>query len=118
MIGEVNFHQLLVQPMARIIEIHRDFFEDDFFLGGEILDANRRAQQMRKMFHRPVGEFGKHVGVISRHFLRGERIIFRAQLVEDAVDVFPGIFARSLEHHVFEEVRDAVDVSVRRATRF
>jgi hypothetical protein len=55
---------------------------------------------------------GQHVRVVRGHFLRCERVVARAELVEDAVDVFPAVFLRALEHHVLEEVRDAVDVDV------
>jgi hypothetical protein len=32
--------------MAGIVEVHGDFFEDDFFLGGEVGLADGRAEQV------------------------------------------------------------------------
>ena len=104
MIREVRFHHLLVKAMAGIVEVHRDFFEDYVFLRREILISNRGAQEVGEMFDRALGKFREDVRVVGGHFLAGERVVARAHLVEDAVDVFPGVFARAFEHHVLEEV--------------
>src|SRR6266850_4686209 len=57
-----------------------------------------------------LGVFGEDVGVVAGHFLRGGGVVAGADLVEDAVDVFPGVFFGAFEHHVLEEVGDAVDI--------
>ena len=49
MFSEMRFHQRFVNPMARIIEIHRDLFEDHFLFSLKILGPDRRPHQVRKM---------------------------------------------------------------------
>ena len=67
-----------------------------FFSVVEILEANGRPQQMGQMLDRLFGEFRQDVGVIGGVFLAGEGVIVGADFIEDAVDVFPGVFGWSL----------------------
>ena len=53
-VAEVHLHQLLVEPVAGVVEVHRDLFEDDLLLGVEVLVADRRAQQVRQVLDRPA----------------------------------------------------------------
>ncbi len=62
------------------------------------------------MFDGLLGVFGEDVGVVAGHFLGSGGVVAGADLVEDAVDVFPGVFFGAFEHHVLEEMGDAVDV--------
>ena len=110
MVAEMLGHGLLVEAMAGIVEVHGDFFENDFFLGREVGFSYRGAEEMGEVLDGLLGVFGEDVGVIACHFLGSGGVISGADLVEDSVDVFPGVFFRAFEHHVFEEMGDAVDV--------
>ena len=62
------------------------------------------------MLDRLLGEFRQDVGEIRGVFLARVGVIVRAHFIEDSVDVFPGVFGGAFEHHVFEEMRNAVDL--------
>jgi hypothetical protein len=108
-LSEVRLHQPLVQAVPGVVEVHRDLFEDDLLLRREVLDADGRAEQVREVLDRALGELGQDVGVVGGHLLGGERVVARADLVEDPVHVLPRVLVRPLEHHVLEEVRHPVD---------
>ena len=69
MVAKMRLHQPFIKPMARVVQIHRDLFKDDLFLGGEILHANCRPKQVRKMLDRPFREFREHIRVVGGQFL-------------------------------------------------
>ena len=97
--------------MGRVIEIHRDLFEDYFLLSVEVDLPQGRAQKVRQLLDRALGKLRQHVCVVRSHLLRGEGVIAGAQFIEDAIDIFPSVLVRALEHHVLKEVRDAVDLA-------
>ena len=107
---EVRLHQRFINTMPRIVEIHRDLFQDHLFLGIKIFLTNRGPQQKRKMLNRPLRKLRQHIREISRILLARIRVIVRTHFVKDAVDIFPRIFARTLEHHVLKEMGNPVDL--------
>lgn len=107
--GEMGFHEGFVDAVAGVVEVHGDLFEDDLFFGVEIGLADGGAHELGEVLDGALGEFGEDVGEIGGVFLAGVGVVVGAHLVEDAVDVFPGVFFGAFEHHVLEEVGDAVD---------
>ena len=45
--------------------------------------------------------------VIRREFVRGKRVVIRAEIIEVAIDLFRTTMLAALEHHVFKKVRHA-----------
>ncbi len=102
--SEVLGHGDFVESVSGVVEVHGDFLEDDIFFGVEVGGTYGGSEEVGEVFEGFFGEFREDVGVVGGHFLGGEGVISGADFVEDAVDIFPGVFFGAFEHHMFEEV--------------
>ena len=98
-----------MDQVFRVVLFHLDFLEDHLFFLGNVIGVKSRVQHQ-------VGEHidghGKmlveHFGVEAGHFLGRKRVQHPAHRIHRLRDFLGGAFARALEHHVLDEVRDPV----------
>jgi hypothetical protein len=53
-VAEVRLHQLLVEAVAGVVEVHGDLFEDHLLLGREVARADGGAEQVRQVLDRAL----------------------------------------------------------------
>ena len=109
MTGEMGLHHFLVRSEGRLIFVHPDFLEDDFFLHVEVGRAQRGMDDAREQFESGREILGQDGGVKQRDLFARRRVVAGAHLVENAVHVVGRILGGPLEGHVFQKVTHAGD---------
>ena len=103
----------LVQQILGIILFRFDLFHDDFALSDDVF---RLKQWMEHQIAEDVEGlrhmFVQYHGVEADSFLGGESVEVSSDRIHGTGDLFRRAVARSLEHHVLDEVRDATALRV------
>ena len=101
----------LVDEVFGIVLRHADFFEDHGLLARDVFIREFRLEHHVRDHVEGVRQMlVEHARVEADHFLRGEGVEHAAHAVHFARDVFGGAPRRALEHHVLDEMRDAVEL--------
>ena len=79
-----------------------------FSLAISVVVKSRAQDEIGKHIHRDGKMLVEHFGVEAGHFLGRERVEHAADGVHRLRDFFGRALARALEHHVLDEMRDAV----------
>ena len=90
-----------------MILVHADLFQDHLLLGIEIRLPQTRAQDVREDIDGLRQVFRQHGRIEDSVLLARVGVVARADPVEVEIDILGAAARRSLEHHVFEEVRNA-----------
>ena len=99
----------LVHEIFGIILRHLDFFEDDGFFARDFFFGElRREDQIGKNVECRGQMLVDDAGVEADQLLRGECVEHAADAIGFARDVFGGAAFGALEHHVLDEMGDAV----------
>ena len=102
-----------VDQVVGIVLVHLDLFEDDAALAADVLGIEDRVQhQVAEHVHGDGQMLVQHLDVEADAFLGGEGIHVAADGIHLAGDLLRGAVLGALEHHVLDEVRDAVPLQV------
>ncbi len=103
----------LVDQVVRIVLVHLYFFEDDAALAADVVGIEDRVQhQVAEHIHGDGQMLVQHLDVKADAFLGGKGVHVAADGIDLAGDFFRAAVLRALEHHVLDEVRDAVPLQV------
>ncbi len=101
----------LVDQVLGIVLRHADFLEDHALLARDVFGGEFRVEDhVSEDVEGPGEVLVENARVEADHFLRGERVEHAADAVHFARDVFGGAARGALEHHVLDEMRDAVQL--------
>ena len=96
-----------------IVLVHLDFFEDDAALLCDISGIEHWMQdEIGQHVHGNRKVFIQHFNVETNAFLGGEGVHVAADRIDLASDGFGGACLGALEHHVLDEMRDAIPFGV------
>ena len=110
-IPEILSKELMHQVFGIVLS-HANFFEDDRFLPLDlVLGKFWLKDHVRNDVERFCKMLIEHFGVEADHFLGGEGIQHAADAIHFARDVFGRAAVGTLEHHVFDEVGNAIEFS-------
>ena len=102
-----------VDEVVGIVLIHFDFFEDDAALLGDIAGIeDGMKNEIGEDIHGERKMLIENFDVEADAFLRREGVHVAADGIDLAGDVFGGARLRALEHHVLDEVGDAVPFGI------
>ena len=110
MVLEEVLGKQLVNEVVGIVLVHLDFFQNHAALAGDLAGREHRIQHHVAQDvdgHRQV--LVEHLHVEAHGFLAGEGVHVAANGIHLPGDVFRAAAGGSLEHHVLDEMRDAVD---------
>jgi hypothetical protein len=98
-----------VNQIFGVVLFHLDFLEDHLLFLGDVFRVKARVQdEVGKHVARDRKMLVEHFRVEAGHLLGRERIEHSADGVHRLRDFLGGALARALEHHVLDEMGDAV----------
>ena len=105
-LGEQFVHQVF-----RIVLGHADFFQDHRFFPVDLVFGETRVQNHIRQNIEGFGQMLiEHAGVKAHHFLGGKGVEHAAHAIHFTGNIFSGAAGGALEHHVLDEMRNAVQL--------
>ena len=102
-----------VDQVVGIVLVHLYFFEDDAALAADVIGIEHRVQhQVAEHVHGDGQMLVQNLDVEADAFLGGKGVHVAADGIDLAGDFFRAAVLRALEHHVLDEVRNAVPLQV------
>ncbi len=102
-----------VDQVVGIVLVHLYFFEDDAALAADVIGIEHRIQhQVAEHLHGDGHVLVQHLDVEADTLLGGKSVHVAADGIDLARDLLRTAVLGPLEHHVLDEVRDAVPLQV------
>src|SRR5579864_6122449 len=103
----------LVDQVIGVVLVHLDLFYDHAAFTRDVIGIEDRVEdQIAENIERGWNVLVENLDVEADTFFGGEGVHITADRVNLARNLFRGAMLRSLEHHVFDEMRDAIPLGV------